>query len=745
MKHLIAVFIAVLLAGPAHAQAPATLQGTVRNAVTGDGLPLANVVVAGTDRGVSTDSTGFFRFTAVPPGEYTVVVTYVGYRPVREDITLEAGATRTLRIVLEPRDVEVSEVTVTGERQRETDLGVSKISTADIKELPAVLEPDVFRALQLLPGVKASSDFSSGLYIRGGSPDQTLILLDRAPVYNPTHVFGFFSTFNPSAIDDVVLYKGGFPAEYGGRLGSVVDIESRSGSAEDVRGGVSLGLLASRADIEGPYAHGTWSFSARRSTIEPVLAGLNSAGVDDLPSGFYFYDVNGTLTADLSPDDRLALRVYAGRDQLSYPFLDDIRFDVAYGNRVASATWTHLASDRLVGAVTASVSHYFSDPVAEISGTRLIREGNVWDLAAQAEITWEATPEHTVEAGGQVGQFRTRLENSFDGERGYSPDRHPFYGAAYVQDTFRPTGRWTLTGGLRVNHYSTGSNWRVAPRLTVEHRLAPEVRLQASYGRYHQYLTLVSSELFSAFDFWLTTGDRVPPAYGDQWVTGVKTQPFENLRIDAELYYRTMRDLFELDRRISDYSGLPYAETMLTGEGYAYGAELKIERPEGRLNGFLGYTLGRTERRFENFEDFAFYPPRFDRTHDLTAVLNYDLSSSWRATAVFSYATGQAYTEPSGQYKLFDAPYTNGTVEVFVADFNRARLPAYHRLDLGVRKAGSFFGIGRYEVQMQLVNAYGQRNIWFYLFQTEDDSTITRQAVPQIPVPLPNLALTLNF
>ena len=350
-----------------------------------------------------------------------------------------------------------------------------------------------------------------------------------------------------------------------------------------------------------------------------------------------------------------------------------------------------------------------------------------------------------MEAGAQVGQFRTRLTNSFDGQQGYSPDRRPVYGAAYVQDTYRPTERWTLTGGLRVNHYSTGGNWQLAPRLSVEHRLTPDVRLQASYGRYSQYLTLVSSELFSAFDFWLTTGDGVPPSYGDQFVTGIKTQPLGNLRIDAELYYRTMRDLFELDRRISDYAGLPYAQTMLAGEGYAYGAELKVERPAGRLNGFIGYTLGRTERRFEGFEDFAFYPPRYDRTHDLTAVLNYDFAASWRATAVFSYATGQAYTEPTGQYTLLDSPYTGGSVDVFVSDFNQARLPAYHRLDVGVRKAGSFFGIGRYELQMQLVNAYGQRNIWFYLFETEDDNTISRQAVPQIPVPLPNIALTLDF
>lgn len=732
-------------ASPVQAQDTAVLQGTVRDAVTDDPLPLANVVLEGTERGVSADSLGRYRIGSIAPGRYTVVTSYVGYQPYRQDVVLDAGATQTLDIRLMPEGLEIGEVTVTGRREQAEELGAATLTPEAIKDLPAVLEPDVFRSLQLLPGVKAASDFSSGLYIRGGSPDQTLVLLDHAPVYNPSHVFGFFSTFNPDAVGNVLLYKGGFPAVYGGRLGSVVDIESRRGDTEETRGGVSLGLLASRVDASGPYEHGTWMVAARRSTLEPLLSGLNSANVDDVPRGFYFYDLNGTITLRASPRDRLALALYAGRDQLDYPFLEEIQFDVAYGNRTATLDWQHLVNDRLSTEVTATASHYFSTPVADISGTTFRRDNDVYDLALTGTVVGDLGRGHTVEVGVNAGRFVTHLENRFDAQQIYSPNVQTGYGAAYVQDTYRPSRRWELKGGLRASYYTRGQDLRLAPRLSVEHRLADRVRLQAGYGRYYQYLSLVNSELFSAFDFWLATDERVPPMYGDQFIAGIKTQPTDKLQLDAEVYYRTLRNLFQLDERISDYTGLPYRETLLFGEGYAYGAEVTLRRSEGRINGFVGYTLGRTERRYQGFENNEFFPPKHDRTHDLTAVLNLDVTEQWRATAVFTYATGQAYTEPSAQFRQFDGPFSGGSITTFVSDFNAARLPPYHRLDLGLRKRGRFFGIADYEAQVQLVNAYGRRNIWFYLFQTEDDGMISRNTVPQLPIPLPNLSLTLRF
>lgn len=762
-RTLIAIAVAAIAAmgaaAPAHARAEQTpaaadtteaavVRGQVVDAESGAPLPLANVLVLEQNRGTTTGQNGRFRIEDVPPGRHMLRVSYVGFETTRRPVDLAPGDTRTLTIELAPIDMKVDGVTVTGRRVEERALGTETITPQEVKNLPTVLEPDLFRSLQLLPGVKASSDFSSGLYIRGGSPDQTLIRLDESTIYNPTHVFGFFSTFNPDAIGDVVLYKGGYPARYGGRLGAVVDIQNRRGNRETTEGGLSLGLLASRAYGTGPYEiggkSGTWMAAARRSTIEPLLAGLQSANVDDIPEGFYFWDVNVASRLNLTERDQLFVSVYAGRDQLDFPFLNDVVFDISYGNRAGTVSWRRVIGENLTTRLSASGSHYFADPQADIANTQFIRDNDVFDFAVDGEATLSAG-NHTLETGVRGGRFVSRLRNFFNGDRNYSPSFRTAYGSLYAQDTYRPSDDWTVTGGVRASYFGEGENIRIAPRLSVDHQLSETVRLQAGYGRYYQYLSAASTELFSAFDFWLTTDEQVPPAYGDQFVAGVKTQPRNNLSVDLELYYRTLRDLFDFDRLYTDYSGLDYPEVFRFGNGYAAGAELLIRRDAGRVNGFISYALSRTRREFDRFEDGEPFSPKFDRLHDLTAVLRYDFADDWRATAVFTYATGQAYTEPNGYYKLLDDPTLSRPRDVLQSDYNASRLPAYHRLDLGVRRKGDFFGIATYEARMQLVNAYGRRNIWFVIFEPTQGNTIERNVVPQIPVPLPNLSLTLSF
>jgi hypothetical protein len=374
----------------------------------------------------------------------------------------------------------------------------------------------------------------------------------------------------------------------------------------------------------------------------------------------------------------------------------------------------------------------------------------VYDFALKGDATWDPAgghplQAHTLEGGLKVGSFLTRTRNFFNNQQNFSPRSRTLYGSAYVQDTYQMGDRWEVTAGLRANYYQAGGHWRLAPRASADYQLNDDVRLQLGYGRYYQYLSLVSSEFFSAFDYWLTTDEGVPPSYGDQFVAGVKTQPRENISFDVEVYYRTLRDLFDLDRRISDYSGIPYEDILLFGEGYAYGTEVLLRKSGGTVNGFVGYTFGQTRRRFQGFEEFTYYPPKYDRTHDLTMVANYDFADQWRVSAVFTYATGQAYTQPQQRYKLIDVPFSSTTTTVFQSDFNAARLPPYHRLDLGVRRAGRFFGVADYELQLQMINVYGRRNVWFYLFQPQQDNTIDRDTVPQIPIPLPNVSLTLSF
>ncbi len=734
-----------LCAGMSRAQ-EASLSGFVTDATTEETLILANVVLLGTAYGTATNNAGYYTLPKVPPGTYVVVASYIGYQPYRAEVTLAPGEARRLDIALQPEGLQVGEIEVTAEAVAEEEIrrvGVARLKTDLVRQLPAVLEPDVFRSLQLLPGVKAASDYSSGLYIRGGSPDQTLILLDRTTVYNPSHFFGFFSTFNPDAIKDVRLYKGGYPAEFGGRLGSVVDIYNKDGNRRATRGSASLGLLASRALVEGPYGRGSWMLAVRRSTLEPLLGVLRDQDIEGIPDAFYFVDVNGKLNYDAGPNDRLSLAVYGGQDVLRLPFLDDATIRLRYGNRTASANWTHLFSQRLFSNFTFTASRYFSRPTFDIAGTPIERENDVYDVSAKGDLEYIPDERHALEAGFWTGILTFRLKNAFDNQETLNERTRALYAAAYVQETYRPSPAWQVQAGLRAAYFGEGTYWRLEPRLSLEHRPAEQVRLQLGYGRYYQFLTLITSELFTGFDTWLTTGEGVPPARGDQFVAGVKTR-LGRFNVDLEGYYRTMDRLFELDPFLPDPSGLDYAQLFQFGEGFAYGAEVLLEKPEGRFNGFAGYTFGVTRRRFPNLNEDDYFPPKYDRTHDLKVVANYDLSASWRLTGVFTYATGQAYTEPVAWYQLDNRVLGSQVRNVFVSRLNRGRLPAYHRLDVGVSRRGRFLGLADYELQIQVLNVYNRRNVWFYFFEVEDD-VITRNEVPQIPVPLPNLSFTLRF
>lgn len=732
----------------AQAQERASISGYVTDATSGETLLLANVRVEGTQTGTATNNSGYYVLPSLPAGEWTLIFSYVGYRTLTVDVALETGEERRLDVKLLPEGYAIEEITVTAEAESDEDVrsvGVLQLQMETVRNLPTVLQPDLFRSLQLLPGVKAASDYSSGLYVRGGSPDQTLILMDRTTVYNPSHFFGFFSTFNPDAIKDVRLYKGGFPAPYGGRLGSVVDIYNRDGNRSETAAGVSLGLLSSRAIIEGPYSRGSWMLAARRSTLEPVLYLLRRADVDDIPDAFHFVDVNGKINFDASAADRVSLSFYAGRDALDIEFLEDTRADLLYGNQTASLNWTHLFSDRLFSNFTVTGSRYASTPTLLAGGTSFRQTNEVGDVSVKGDFEYVPNDRHSIGAGFWTGAFMFRLRNLFDDQETLRARIRSAYTSVYLEDTYRPVPSWSFRIGVRVNYFQEGDVIRTSPRLSLEYRPHDSVRFQAAYGRYYQFLTLISSELFSGFDTWLTTGEGVPPAYGDQFVGGIKTTIPRNINVDVEGYYRTMRDLFELDPFRSDPAGLDYKDLFRFGDGYAYGLETMISRNTGDLNGFIGYTLSRSQRRFSNVNSFQYYSPKYDRTHDLHVVLNYELSRTWRASAVWSFATGQAYTQPVGQYKLVDDPFGTQVRDVFVTEYNNRRLPPYHRMDVGVSWRGTMFRKAAFELQLQIINIYNRRNIWFYFFSSEKDNTIERNEVPQIPIPLPNIAFTLEF
>lgn len=750
MQKIVPVFVLLLLPLITLAQQTATVNGYITDARTGETLIAANVALKNTTKGTSTNTSGYFTLPSVPPGSYTLLVSYIGYRPYETKITLESNESLRLDIKLQPKGYRMEEVVVESKReQQEINIGTSEMETEFIKKVPSVFQADVFRSLQLLPGVKAASDFSSGLYIRGGSPDQTLILLDRTTVYNPSHFFGFFSTFNPDAIKDIKLYKGGYPAKYGGRLGSVLSIFNKAGNRNEFEGSVTLGMLASRAMAEGPFKKGSWMLAVRRSTLEPLLAVLQQSQ-DNIPESFYFLDVNGKVNYDANANNKLSLAFYAGTDNLRFPFANDAAINLNYGNQTLSGTWTHIFSDKVFGNFTATASRYFNYPSFTIAETPFDRSNNIYDFSLKGDIEYFPNSAHDISAGFWAGNLLLKIKDNFDGETTFSSRTESQYGSLYLQDQWSLSERWSITPGIRLNAFSEGSYLRIAPRFSAEYQPSDHIRLQVAYGRYHQFLTLSSNEAFTGFDAWLTTDDGVPPASGSQYVVGAKTIPWQGYAFDVELYYRTMNHLFEPDPFLPDQAGLPYRETFRFGKGYAWGAEFLFERNIGRLTGFLGYTFGVTRRKFPGFNEpigannARYYPPKYDRIHDLKLVLNYDISNRWSASAVFNYATGQAYTKPLGRTAAFNFPTTAlAKQQLIVGKVNASRLPPYHRLDIGFRRKGSFFGLGEATWKFQVVNVYSRRNIWFYNYDL-DENPAKREAVRLLPV-LPTISYTLNF
>ena len=747
-RRLLLLALLASLAGSASAQT-AALNGFVRDAQSGETLLQATVRVEGTARGAATNVSGFYTLGDLPPGEATLTASYLGYQPVRRTVTLTAGETTRLDIELTPEGVTTDEVVVEAEEpiEEERAPGTSTVSIDLVEALPTVFEADLFRSIQLLPGVKASSDFSSALYIRGGSPDQTLILLDGTTVYNPTHFFGFFSTFNTEAIRDV-------------RLGSVVDVYNRDGNRNETHGSLSLGLLASRVGVEGPIpgVPGSYSFNARRSTLEPLLAVLREQlDEDGIPESFYFYDLNGKVSVDLSPNDRISVASYAGRDQVVVPFGDDARFDLDYGNRTGSIAYNRVLSGTAFAQTRLTASRYFSYPTGEFGETGFERPNTITDYSVRSDVEWFPTGGVELKTGAWAGLLDLGLSSSFNGSTQTDYRNPSRYASGYVQGRLKPGNGWILTGGVRAEYFRSetddlldddpsvpASYVRVSPQVQVEKTMGENLVLQAAAGRYHQFLSLITNEAFSGFDTWVTTGVGVPPQESDQLVLGVKTNLGPAYRLDVEVYGRTLRDLFDTRPEVQDVAGLDYQDLFRFGRGYAYGAEVLLERGLGRLTGLVSYTIGVTRRRYPAEQQFdVYFPPKYDRLHDLTLVANVDLGRGWKATAVGAYATGQAYTSPSGIYVIDGLPFEDSDLVVSQTNaLNSSRLEPYHRADLGFTKTGAW-SWADYELQLQLVNVYNRRNLWFLNYD-RGENPIGVTEVRQLPI-LPNVSISLAF
>ena len=762
MLRILACLGLLAFALPVTAQGRATVNGYVQDAASGETLLLANVVVAGTTTGATTNNAGYYTL-GVDAGTVRLTASYVGYRSRTLELTLAPGEVRRLDFELQNEATVGEEVVVEAEAPIEdaAAVGVLSVPIDLVEALPSAFEADLFRSLQLLPGVKSANDFSSKLYIRGGSPDQTLIQLDGTTVYNPTHFFGFFSTFNTAAIKDARIYKGAYPAEYGGRLGSVIDVYNRDGNRNRVAGSATLGLLASRALVEGPVSvggtQGSFLFAARRSTLEPLLAALQDQ-IEDVPENFYFFDLNGKLTLDLTPKDKLQLGLYAGRDKVRFPFAEDAEFRLDYGNATGALAYTRILTETLFVTTRAAGSYYFNFPEAELSGTQIERDNELTDFSLKTDVEWLPSGSFRMKGGLGGGVLGLTLRDRFSGTITLEQVSRIPYGSGYAEAEYRFGDGYIATGGLRADYFAGGDFFRLGPRLKFEKKFGEGLVAQAAYGRYYQFLTLISNEAFSGFDVWTTTADGVRPSYGDQLALGLKARLADGTRIETEVYGRTMEDLFDINPTLQDLADREYDEIFRFGSGYAYGWEMLVQRDFGRLTGLFGYTLATTRRTYRanplypgseidlDTGELRSFAPKYDRLHDVNAVLTYDLGRAWTATVSGLFQTGQAYTDPQQYYEVegtADLGLDFGTPVLVTEQLNAARLPDYHRVDVGFAKAGRFFSIGDYELQLQLINVYNRRNVWFYQIDT-DVAPIGFDPVLQLPI-LPNVSLTVDF
>ena len=750
MNRWIAGAVMVILPTAAWAQTTSTLSGFVRDRSDGERLPNAAVAIAVADRelGALTNSEGYYAIPAIPPGTWVVTASYIGYTTHQDTLALTAGQALRWDIELNRQALELGEVVVEAEATAvESDVNqrpsVVAMPVADLQQMAAMAEPDLLRSLQLLPGVQAASDFSSGLYVRGGGPDQTAILLDQMRLYNPSHAFGFFSTFNPDAIKNVTLYKGTYPAQYGGSLSAVLDVQNRDGNRRDfsTRGGVSL--ITSRLMSEGPLGQGSWMVAGRRTYIDPVLRAVRRS-TDDLNGlGYWFYDVNAKVNTQLGPNDNLMLSAYGGNDHLDISAsagstrsdsTNTLSFGNNWGNGALTGRWTHVFSPALFGRVMALYSRYQSDITLNLFGTPIAVRNRVREVSVQGDLDYFAAAAHTLRAGVGVTFFRFDYGVRFDQ---YENDQlvRPYLVSAYLQDDWQVTPLTEARLGLRGTYYEEGGHLSLNPRFSLSRVLGEGWRVKLAGGSYRQYLQLVSSEGFSGGDLWLPLDETVEPGRSYQGVAGLEWEPSSRYRLSLETYYTDLANLVVLDEeREENYEPETSEDVFKTGgTGYATGMELFAEKRGGRLTGWLGYTLGWTRRAFPDIDGGQTFPPKYDRRHDVSLTAAYRLDR-WTWTANFSYGTGQAYTPPAARYTLRDPASDRPIDRLLAARRNTARLLPYHRLDVGMRWAFGLFGAD-VEFYLQIFNAYNRRNEWFVQYDPEDatEQPIVVKMLPIVP------------
>jgi hypothetical protein len=705
----------------------------------------ANVVLVGTELGAATNKFGYFVIPNLRNKTYDVRASFIGYQELNQQISVSTNQFVSVTFELKPKPILFDEVKVTADYEREEERKLSTLSVPIIrlKSIPAIGESDLLRSLQLLPGVQSANELSSGLYIRGGSPDQNLILLDGITVYNPSHFFGFFSTFNNDAIKDVKLIKGGYPAEYGGRLSAVLDITNKDGNREKFSSEGAVSLISSKLLIEGPIDKGSYMISGRRTYFDLIIP---LAGVDDIPD-YYFYDFNAKLNLDRFKKDKIHLSTYFGRDILDYSQKENgvltSEIGIGWGNRVLSGNWVHLFSPNLFSNVLVAWSDFKSEVDVDASGFPVLFENKIQDFSIKSDLEWFGKTNHIYKFGLWFTKYKFMSSIKIGDNTGFQNKiiNQPVYSAVYLQDEWRPNPLWEITSGLRLNYFTSGNRFHLEPRIQIRRQLNDDFALIGAFGNYTQYTTVVVNDLASFADLWYPVDETINALKSNQYILGFDYDISQSSSLKVELYYKPMYNIVEFKPR-QDTDREKLNEIFYIGSGLARGFEIFLQKSFGRLNGWLGYTFSKTDRTFDELNNGNSFPAKWDFTHDLTATGTYKFNDRWEVGSTFVFRSGQTYTVPTSQYRL--GPPLFPIDYIRAGEKNSARLEPYHRMDLSLIYKFQKLG-GDWKLALNIYNLYNHRNVWFRNYEFDDpglppDITDIRL----LPI-LPTIELSFKF
>jgi len=771
MKKIVILIAIAIFIYNSYTVAAQTISGSITDSATGEYVIGARVFITNINdtkpiKGANTNRFGFYSIPRVENGKYNLVVNSVAFHQFITEITIE-NDNLTFNVKLIPRDIKLDEITVVADKESLpaiNRIGTVNISPDFINKMPASIggEIDVFRSLQLLPGVQAASEISSGLYVRGGSPDQNLTLLDGVIVYNPTHLGGFFSVFNPDALKDIRLIKGIFPAEYGGRLSSVLDMTMKEGNKEKISGNAMISLIASKLTVEGPISDkSSFMISGRRMYFDVLMwLAMNEEQFRESPT-YYFYDLNAKVNHKISDRDHIFLSGFFARDVLNSPEDLDSDFDINWGNKTGNLRWMRIISPTVFSNFSLIYTDYnfrtslFDDWQNSRSEFNAVSE--IKDLTLRGDLQIFSFENHTVKTGVEITNHNFNVSANFY-ENYQEMEVEDFTGntklssleaAFYVQDEWKISDRFNTNLGARLFYFNKGNYLSLEPRLSGSYKITDISSFKGGFAVANQFLHLiVRNDITLPTDVWFPSTETIEPSKAIQGMLGYETY-FSDKKyyFTIEAYYKKMYNLYEYKDEVLFSFGIPLEEQFTKGEGDAYGIEFFLNRQIGKFTGWIGYTLAWTNRTFPELNNGKTFPARYDRRHDISVVANFALNKNWEVGASWVYGTGQAYTMPTGQFYFNDNPnrYNNwGQRKYNYSDRNGIRLPAFHKLDLSFMYHSTFFGLPS-TWHLSLYNAYNRRNPFAWIL--ERDRETERNKVTQItlfPI-IPSFGYSVRF